>query len=194
MFPLDKLKKLSYSTIDTQVKPLTDRADYHLKLLVRYNILKRGKGRGYYFLDEMAIQPMRDILKQPVPICLIGGLGDIDLFSSILDAFEQISLAPKKYILLTSPEVHDSFKTSGRGKYTNIQIEVVELDYQKILRENLEQVITKLDGYIRKEIYDYEIICETTGGTKPVSIGLMNLSLKYGLRRCYFSGRKILWI
>jgi len=194
MFPIDKFKKISYEDVKEHVKNITNRADYHLQKLVKYNILERAKGRGFYYLNEIAIQPMRKFLNQPVPICLIGGLGDLNLFSSILKAFEQVSLVPKKYILFTSPEVHDNFKTFDKSKFSSIETEVCELDYKNILRENLEKVNKELDNRIKKQIYDYEIICEITGGTKPVSIGLMNLALKYGLRRCYFSGRKILWL
>ena len=194
MFPIDEFKKISYEKVKEHVKNITNRADYHLQKLVKYNILERAKGRGYYYLNEIAIQPMRRFLNQPVPICLIGGLGETSLFSLILEAFEQVSLVPKKYILFTSSEVHDNFKKLDKSKFSSIEVEVVELPYQKVLRENLEKVNKELETRIKKEIYNYEIICEITGGTKPVSIGLMNLALKYGLRRCYFSGRKIVWL
>lgn len=194
MFPLDKKQKIPYEDIKEKVKDLTSRPDYHLSLLVEYGLLIRAKGRGLYQLNEIAIQLLRIYFKKTPPICLIGGLGDLTLFTDILEAFEQISRLPKKYILFTSPEVNDNFKVLHKGKFARIITEVHEFDYQTVLRENYNKIYQELKTCFDKEIYDFEIICEITGGTKPISIALMNLGLNYSLRKSYFSGRKIIWI
>lgn len=186
--------KLEYSDIKELVDKDTSRPDYHLNLLVEGGLIKRTKGRGFYKLNEISIQPLRNHFNEPMPICLMGGLGEVSLYTNILKNFEDISISPKKYILITSPERHDDFKKSDKDKYSKISTEIHEIDYQSILRENYPIVHDLLENLIKENIYEYEIICEITGGTKPVSTALFDLSMKYGLRKCYFSGRKIMWI
>ena len=194
MFPLDKRQKIPYDDIKEQVKNLTSRPDYHLSLLVDYGLLRRAKGRGLYLLNEIAIQSLRKYFNETPPICLIGGLGDLSLFTDLLESFEKISITPQKYILFTSPEVNDTFKTIHKGRFARVEIEVHELDYQTVLRENYNTLYEELKKSINEESYNFEIICEITGGTKPVSVALMNLGSIYSLRKSYFSGRKIIWI
>ena len=194
MFPLDKRQKIPYDDIKEKVKNLTSRPDYHLSLLVDYGLLRRAKGRGLYLLNEIAIQSLRKYFTETAPICLIGGLGDLSLFTDMLEAFEKISIIPQKYILFTSPEVNDTFKTIHKGRFARVETEVHEMDYQTVLRENYDNVYEELKKAINEEIYNFEIVCEITGGTKPVSVALMNLGSYYSLRKSYFSGRKIIWI
>ncbi len=173
----------------------TTRPDHHLDVLVKAGLLKRIKKRGFYKLNEINIQRLRNHYNTTVPICLIGGLGnDLSLFTDILFAFEKISIIPKKYILITSPEIYDKFKILERGKYASVKTKVYEFDFQSILRENIQTVYDEEEKILKKEIHKFEIICETTGGTKPVSNSLIKLSYKYGLRHSYFSGRKISWL
>lgn len=172
---------------------MSKRADHHLKRLVRDELLKKTE-RGSYALNELAIQPLRNYYKKLVPICLIGGLGIPTLFIDILAAFEEISVLPRKYVLFTSPDYHEEFRKLDRGKYEKVETFVREFSYQNVLRENYSKIYEELEKNFIEEIKKYEIICEITGGTKPVSIALLNLSKKYNLRRCYFSGRKIIWI
>lgn len=187
-------KDLDYEHIKKLVIDDTSRPDFHLKRLVEADLLKRVKKRGFYRLNELCIQPLRAYFQEIVPICLIGGLGQIDLFMDILENFEQISIIPKKYILITSPEINKEFKKFKKGKFSKITTEVQELDFQSILRENYPQVYSELESLIIKNIKTLEMICDLTGGTKTVSLALMDLSTKYNLKKCYFSGRKIIWI
>ena len=172
---------------------MSKRADHHLKRLVKDEILKKTE-RGSYALNELAIQPLRNYYKKIVPICLIGGLGIPSLFIHILAAFEEISVVPRKYVLFTSPDYHEEFRKLNRGKYEKVETFVKEFSYQDVLRENYSIIYDELEKSVVEEIKKFEIVCEITGGTKMVSIALLNLSTKYNLRRCYFSGRKILWI
>jgi len=172
---------------------MSKRADHHLKRLVKDELLKKSE-RGLYALNELAFQPLRNYYKKIVPICLIGGLGIPTLFIDILTAFEEISLLPRKYVLFTSPDYHEEFRKLDRGKYEKIETLAREFSYQDVLRENYEKLYEELEKTLAEEIKKYEIVCEITGGTKMVSIALLNLSAKYNLRRCYFSGRKIIWI
>jgi hypothetical protein len=127
-------------------------------------------------------------------ICLIGGLGLIELYVDILDSLEhEYAIIPKKYHLITSPEKHRDFKDQ------ELDLDVVnnsvhEYDYQTVLRENYKSVFETCKEIIEQEINNYEIVCELTGGTKPVSIALTVLAEHYKLPRIYYSGNKIIEI
>jgi len=172
---------------------MSKRADHHLKRLVRDKLLKKTE-RGSYALSELAIQPLRNYYKKIVPICLIGGLGIPTLFNDILAALEAISILPKKYVLFTSPDYHEEFRKLDKGKYEEVETNVKEFSYQNVLKENYKQIYEAFETKLKEELPRFEVVCEITGGTKPVSIALLNLSIKYNLRRFYFSGRKIIWI
>lgn len=174
-------------------KKMSKRADHHLKRLVKDGMLEKTE-RGSYTLNAIARQPLRNYYKKTVPICLIGGLGIPTLFNDVLAAFEEISILPRKYVLFTSPDYHEEFRKLDKSKYEEVETVVRKFDYQKVLRENYQQIYEELEKILKEEIKNYEIVCEITGGTKPVSIALLNLSTEYSLRRCYFSGRKIIWI
>ena len=116
------------------------------------------------------------------------------MFSDVLSALEEVSILVKKYILVTSPEISKDFKQFDKGKYSKIKIEVKELDYQSILRENYLEIHKTLKTLILKNLTNFEVMCELTGGTKPISLALRDLSEKYRLRRLYYSGKKILWL
>ena len=186
---------VSYDEIKNIIQSETSRPDYHLNLLVENNLIKRTKGRGNYKLNEIMIQPLRKAFDIKVPVCLIGGLGkEISLFVDIIDALHQLSIIPRKYILATSPEMKEQFNSLNFNKDYQIEPIVYQLDYQTVLRENYTEIHELFENIIREQIYKFEIICELTGSTKPVSIALMILGERYGLQRIYFSGKKIMWI
>ena len=188
-------KIMTYDYIKNIVKNDTSRPDYHLNLLVENNLIKRIKGRGNYKLNEIMIQNLRKAFNIIVPICLIGGLGkEISLFVDVIDALQQLSIIPKKYILATSPEIKEQFNSLKFNKDYQIEIIVHALEYQTILRENYTEIYELFEKIIKEQIYEFEIICELTGSTKPVSIALMVLGEQYRLQRIYFSGKKIMWI
>ncbi len=127
-------------------------------------------------------------------LCLIGGLGLIGLYVDILDSLElDYGVVPEKYHLITSPEKHREFKDNDldSDKVYNV---VHELDFQTVLRENYEQVYTQCKRLIEKEKDNFNIVCELTGGTKPVSIALTVLGQEFDLPRIYFSGERIIEI
>ena len=188
-------RNLNYDNIKEIVKNDTSRPDYHLNLLVENNLILRTKGRGNYQINEKHIQPLRSYFKIKVPICLLGGLGlELSLYVDIIDALKQISIIPNKYILITSPEIKKQFENLNSSEKTQMETVMYDFDYQKILREDYQKVHNVLKNLIQKEIYDFEIICELTGSTKPVSIALMALGEQYNLQRIYFSGKKLIWI
>lgn len=196
MFLEDNSKEMyEYNEISNYLvnQNMSKRADHHLKRLVKDKMLKKTE-RGSYALNELAIQPLRNYYNKVSPICLIGGLGIPTLFNDILAALEAVSILPRKYILFTSPDYHEEFRRLEKGKYEDIETVVKEFSYQNVLKENYKQLYEEFETSIKEELLKYEVICEITGGTKPVSIALLNLSTKYNLRRCYFSGRKIIWI
>jgi len=119
---------------------------------------------------------------------------ELSLYVDIIDALKQISIIPNKYILITSPEIKKQFENLNSSEKTQMETVMYEYDYQKILREDYQKVHNVLKNLIQKEIYDFEIICELTGSTKPVSIALMALGEQYNLQRIYFSGKKLIWI
>jgi len=188
-------KIINYEFIKELVKDKTSRPDYHLNLLVENNLIIRTKGRGNYKLNEIMIQPLRKAFDIKVPLCLIGGLGkEISLFIDVIDALQQLSIIPRKYILATSPEIKEQFISLNFNKDYQIETIVHQLDYQTVLRENYTEIHELFEKIIKEQIYEFEIICELTGSTKPVSIALMDLGEQYGLQRIYFSGKKIIWI
>ena len=188
-------KIISYDYIKNIIKDDTSRPDYHLNLLVENNLIKRTKGRGNYKLNEIMIQSLRKTFNIKVPVCLIGGLGkEISLFVDIIDALQRLSIIPRKYIMLTSPEIKEQFNNLIFNKDYQIEINIYDFDYQTILRENFNEIYKFLEKVIKEQINENEIICELTGSTKPVSIALMVLAEQYGLQRMYFSGQKIIWI
>lgn len=187
-------RELNYEYFTNLLEDDTTRADWHLAKLVEAGFLKRTKQRGYYKLNEQNIQILRNYFGEIVPICLIGGLGQLDLFTDVLEALMRLSVVPIKYILISSPEIHDNFKEVDKGEFSKVSTEFIELDYQSVLRENYPEVHMRLEKALKKEIKEQGIICELTGGTKTVSLALMELSTKYHLKRCYYSGRKIIWL
>lgn len=133
-------------------------------------------------------------LQKKENICLIGGLGLTRLYLDILEALEnQFNIIPKKYHLITSPEKHREFKDREYhlDKVSNV---VHERDYQSILRENYLEVYDLCRKLIKKEEKNYDIVCELTGGTKPVSVALTILSNEFNLPRIYYSGQTIITI
>ncbi|MFX1260027.1 MAG: hypothetical protein ACFFAN_19430 [Promethearchaeota archaeon] len=191
---------IEYSFVKDLVEKDTNRPDYHLNLLVENNLIRRIKGRGNYKLNEPMIQPLRNkyMKKKKVPIYLIGGLGtQLDLYTDILDALRKVSIIPKTYFLITSKEIKPQFNKT----YKSFSVEITQtkpiletVDFQTVLREGYSELYKKFDEIIKKEIYNYEIICELTGSTKPVTIALMKLAEKYRLQVIYYSGQKINWI
>lgn len=116
------------------------------------------------------------------------------MYVDILDLLEiKFSIIPKKYHLITSPEFNQKFKSFNldKDKVNNV---VHELDFQTILRENYIEIYNRCKSIIEQEKEDLEIICELTGGTKPVSIALTVLADEYDLLRIYYSGKKIILI
>lgn len=192
-----KKTELEYSHISQLLsgEEGTNRPDFHLDVLVKAGILKRLKKRGYYKLNEKVIQPLRGHFNERLPICLIGGLGIyLELVSEILMSLQEFSLLPKKYIFITSPEIKDEFEKLDKSGFVNIDFEIFDYDYQEILRGEIEELYEILEKIIKKEIFSFEIICEITGGTKPVSLALNNLALEYGLNRSYYTGNRIIWL
>ncbi len=187
--------ELDYEYVKSFLKHDTTRPDYHLSELVDAGLLERTIRRGFYKLSEKNVQTLRNKFNIITPICLVGGLAQVDLFVGVLKAYEeQYSISPKKYVIITSPEIHDQFNQLEKQKYKHIQVEIVELDYQSVLRENYLKVYEVAETQIKQAIHQFEVICEITGGTKPVSLALNNLSIIYSLRKSYYSGRKIIWI
>ena len=188
-------KIIPYDYIKNIIKSDTSRPDYHLNLLVENNLIKRTKGRGNYKLNEIMIQSLRKTFDIKVPICLIGGLGkEISLYVDVIDALQQLSIIPKRYILITSLEIKEQFNSLDFNKGYQIEPIVYQLDYQTVLRENYTEIYELFEKIIKEQIHEFEIICELTGSTKPVSIALMVLGERYGLQRIYFSGKKLIWI
>ncbi len=127
-------------------------------------------------------------------ICLIGGLGFVDLYVDILDSLEfDYGVVPEKYHLITSPERSREFKDKDldSDKVYNV---IHEFDFQTVLRENYKQVYSLCKRLIENEKGNFDVVCELTGGTKPVSIALTVLGQEFELPRIYFSGERIIEI
>lgn len=188
-------KIVNYNDIKLLVNDDTSRPDYHLNLLVEHQLIKRTKGRGNYILNELMIQPLRNFFNIKAPICLLGGLGKIiSLYIDILDALRKVSIIPAKYIIITSPEIKSEFKKIHTSNEYSVDTIIQTHDYQTILRESYSNLENYFEKIIKNEIFEFEIICELTGSTKPVSIALMKLAENYSLQRIYFSGKKLIWL
>lgn len=158
-------------------------------------LLLYNQEKDIYSLKKEKIQLIRNILGIKVPLMLIGGLGDIKLYSDVLDALETIlNLIPSKYFIITSPEINKEFQTKLSQTQPQMLITVQEFDYREVLRGDYYKIYNSLEQVIRENIEKYEIICEITGGTKPVSITLIVLGKLYGLKRYYFSSRDLIEI
>jgi hypothetical protein len=195
---LEKQDVINYSDIKDLVGQDTSRPDYHLNILVESGLLERTKGRGNYELNKKMIQPLRKKYEILVPICLIGGLGDISLYTDILDGLKKVSILPNKYFLLTSPQIKGDFQKDAKEKNLKQRYDVdtvFELfDYDTELRGDMFKIKEKTEELIKDNIFDYEIICDLTGGTKLVTIALSNLSEQYNLRKIYYTGEVIKWL
>ncbi|KKN25182.1 hypothetical protein LCGC14_0887420 [marine sediment metagenome] len=197
---------LNFDYIKNLVANDTNRPDYHLSLLVENGFIKRIKGRGNYRLNEVNLQPLRTKLinkniLEKVPICLIGGLGIVELYRDILNVLiTNHSITPQKYLLITSKEYKKKFDDFYKNLNTNTLkiahfFEIVQDDlFKEKFREDYYGIYEKFEQVIIENIYDYEIICEITGSTKLISIALMKLSEKYKLPKIYFSSEKIIWL
>ena len=187
-------KRAEYSEIVSLVGMQTTRPDYHLSLLVKEGILHREE-RGTYTINPRAISSLRQKFNIVVPIVLVGGLGtEITLYADILDALAQQSILPRKYVLLTSPEIGIQFNKTYPEEKRDIETQLIQLEYPRILRGNLSLLREKLTEIVEELLGRNNLICELTGGTKPVTIALLEISHNYNLRKMYFSGKKILWL
>jgi hypothetical protein len=165
---------------------------------VEGGLLERTKGRGNYELNKEMIQPLRKQYETLVPICLIGGLEDISLYTDILDGLKEVSILPKEYIILTSTEIKSEFKKFVSDEKIQQKYDVNAIfhlfDYEKELKGDMIEIKKQAEKIIQEKIFNFEIICDLTGGTKLVTIALSNLSEKYNLRTIYFTGEKIKWL
>ncbi|TXT61204.1 MAG: hypothetical protein BAJALOKI1v1_1160009 [Promethearchaeota archaeon] len=143
-------------------------------------------------MNENSLRCLEEINKNK--ICLIGGLGLVGLYVDILDSLEHVyGIIPQKYHLITSPEKHRDFQDQDLDlDFVNNTIH--EYDYQTVLRENYTAIYEICTELIEEERNHFDIVCELTGGTKPVSIALTILSQKYNLPRIYYSGERIIEI
>ncbi|MBN1800384.1 MAG: DUF1887 family protein [Candidatus Lokiarchaeota archaeon] len=133
-------------------------------------------------------------LKDKNNTCMLGGLGDVELFVDLLDALERdYGIVPKKYVLITSPEIHEKFK-KGDLNLDKVRSEIYEFDFQTVLREDIQKLKIVFKDIIDKIEKNHEIICDITGGTKPVSIALMSIATEKKLLKIYFSGRHFIKI
>ncbi len=195
---LEEQDVINYKEIKELVGKDTSRPDYHLNILVEGGLLERTKGRGNYELNKRMIQPLRKKYETLVPICLIGGIGDISLYRDILEGLKDVSILPKKYILLTSPQIKQDFENAAnetdlKQKY-DVDTEFQLFDYEMELKGDMVKIKDKAEQVIQEHIFDFEIICDLTGGTKLVTIALSNLAEKYNLRTIYFTGEQIKWL
>ncbi len=189
---------INYKEIKQLVGKDTSRPDYHLNILVESNLLERTKGRGNYELNKQMIQPLRKKYETLVPICLIGGLGEVSLYGDILDGLREVSILPKKYILLTSPKIKKEFEKEAteknlKQKY-NVNFTFQLFDYETELKGDMVKIKDQAEQLIQDHIFNFEIICDLTGGTKLVTIALSNLAERYNLRTIYFTGEQIKWL
>lgn len=196
-------KIINYKYIKQLVENDTSRPDYHLNLLIENNLIKRTKGRGNYIIDNTNVQPLRkklidENLLEKVPICLIGGLGvEVELYSDLLKALNEISIIPKKYYLLTTEKCKEKLYEEKPNELTQIET-IIKADknenFKQHFREDFYWSLNKFEEIIINEIYNYEIICELTGSTKLISGALSKLADKYNLEKIYFSSKKIIWL
>ncbi|TXT61198.1 MAG: hypothetical protein BAJALOKI1v1_1160003 [Promethearchaeota archaeon] len=196
---LEKKVIINYNEIKQLVGQDTSRPDYHLNILVESGLLERTRGRGNYELKKEMIQPLRKKYDILVPICLLGGLIDINLYANILDGLkEEVSIIPKKYFILTSPNIKEKFEKEAE-KHNLTQKYGVEplfelFEYDSELKGDISKIRTQAEMVIKKNIFEYEIICDLTGGTKLVTIALSKLSEDYNLRKILFTGEHIKWL
>lgn len=187
-------KRAEYPELAKAVKEYTSRPDHHLSVLVKAKLLRR-EGRGTYTINPMALSGLRQQFNIVVPVALIGGLGkELTLYADILDALAKQSILPRKYVLITSPEIGEEFENTYPKEQRTIETDVIKLDYTTVLRENLPLIREKFEKLFEALIVENELICELTGGTKPVTITLLELAHRNNLRKFYFSGRRILWL
>jgi len=196
---LKKQEILEYQYIKDYVKKDTTRPDYHLNLLVESGLLERTKGRGNYRLNLQNLQLLRNIYKRMTPICLIGGLGkEVELYSEILDMLKNISIIPRKYVIITSPEANKEFEQLSSKddfkKIYDVDTKLHLFDYIKELKGDYDKIQEFSEKLIREHIYNFEIITELTGGTKLITIALVKLAEKYNLRKIYYSSEEIKWL
>lgn len=144
--------------------------------------------------EKMSKYDISKHIKNKERVCLIGGLGVTSLYVGILDSLKKLKIVPKKYILITSPEIQNEFNKLNITNPHQIINDVHALDYQTVLRENYIEVYNMCRNIIESNIRDFEMVCELTGGTKPVSIALTVLAEKFNLLRIYYSGRTLIRI
>ncbi len=193
---LEKKEIINYKEIKALVGEDTSRPDYHLNILVESGFVERTKGRGNYELNKQKIQLLRKRYEILVPICLIGGLGDVSLYANILDSLREVSIIPKEYFLLTSLKVKNKFRKSFSENNIQKKYDVKEsfqiFNYETELKGDIIEIKDQAEKIIQKKIIEYEVICELTGGTKLATIALSNLSEKYNLRK--ITGDQIKWL
>lgn len=185
---------LNYKHIKELVEQDTTRPDYHLNILVESDFLERTKGRGNYELNKEMIQPLRKKYNQMVPICIIGGLGLVSLFEELIEQLKEISILPKKYIILTSEKIKKEFEEEKLDEVSEVEIGMELFDYKEVLRGDYERIYTEAKKLIEQELFKYEVICELTGGTKLVTIALNELADNYHLRKIYYNSETIKWL
>ena len=171
---LKKSNILSYNDIKQSINKEDNLIKESFEVLIENNIIEHSKEKEVYSLKKEIIQPIRDELKFKAPILLIGGLGDIKLYTDVLDALETLlNLKPSKYFIITSPEINSDFQRHLSQTQPQMQVIVNEFDYRNVLRGDYNTLYQAF----KKEIYDNvvknEIIFEIKGGNKKFTIKIL---------------------
>ncbi len=156
--------------------------DFHLRVLKKENIVEATE-KGYRLRPER-VQYFRDKFGIRVDVTLIAAASEEKDLDMAKEVAAKANITPKGFVYLVSPERVEKLKR------------IVEEMGAILLTVNSdpEKAFLEIERLVVEGIYVKEFVIDLSGTSKPLTIALMKLGEKYGLKRLYMKNGKVIFI
>ncbi|MBS7287874.1 MAG: helix-turn-helix transcriptional regulator [Candidatus Freyarchaeota archaeon] len=157
--------------------------DFHLRVLRKEQIVE-ATDKGYRVKPER-VQYFRNKFNIKTDVALIAGVeaeGDVE---RVKGAVAKANIKPKETIYVVNSERADALR-SAVEKQGGVVLAVNS--------ENPEKAFKELDKFLEEKVYDIEPVIDLSSAPRFMSIALMKLGEKYGLRRFLMKDGELIWI
>jgi len=156
--------------------------DFHLRVLKKENIVEATE-KGYRLRPER-VQYFRDKFGIRVDVTLIAAASEEKDLDMAKEVAAKANITPKDFVYLVSPERVEKLKR------------IIEEMGAILLTVNSdpEKAFLEIERLVVEGIYVKEFVIDLSGSSKPLTIALMKLGEKYGLKRLYMKNGKVIFI
>lgn len=157
--------------------------DFHLRVLRKEQIVE-VTDKGYRVKPEK-VQYLRNKFNIKADVALIAGVdaeGDVE---KVERAAAKANIKPKETFYVVNSERADALK--GRVEKQGGVILAVN-------SENPENAFKELEKLLEEKVYDMEPVIDLSSAPRLMTIALMKLGEKYGLRRFLMKDGELIWI